>query len=124
MKRPRDHLAAALLVLGLLLSNGTAAAAPRATRANGRPLTTTGTTARVRIIDFAFRPRTITVSRGTRVRWVNRGSVNHTSTSNTGLWNSGTIAPGDSFSRVFRRAGTFRYHCTIHTDMRGRVVVQ
>jgi plastocyanin len=125
MTRPRHHLAAALLIAGLVLvSNGTATAAPRVGSGVRRTVTTTGTVARVRIVDFAFRPRAITVSRGTRVRWVNRGSVAHTTTSNTGLWDSGRLAPGDTFSRVFRRAGTFRYHCTIHSDMKGRVVVQ
>ncbi len=78
---------------------------------------------RVRIVDFAFTPRTVTIARGTRVRWTNTGSAVHTSTSNTGTWDSGTIAPGASFSRVFRRTGTFRYHCSIHPNMKGKIVV-
>jgi plastocyanin len=82
-----------------------------------------GTIERVRIVDFAFRPRRIEISRGTRVRWVNAGEVQHTATSRTGVWDSGSLAPGDTFSRVFRSSGTFRYRCTIHTDMRGKVVV-
>lgn len=83
-----------------------------------------GVTARVRARDNFFRPRTITVERGTRVRWVNRGSNPHTTTSTKGLWDK-DIPVGGSASRVFRRRGTFRYICTIHEDlgMRGRVVV-
>ncbi len=81
------------------------------------------TVERVRIVDFAFRARVLEISRGTRVRWTNRGSVPHTTTSNTGIWDSGSIAPGGTFSRVFRNAGTFRYHCTIHTGMKGKIVV-
>jgi plastocyanin len=80
-------------------------------------------TARVRIVDFRFRPGTIEVARRTRVRWTNQGGVSHTSTSTNGMWDSGTLAPGDSFSRVFRRAGTFTYACSIHVDMTGTVVV-
>jgi plastocyanin len=78
---------------------------------------------RVKIVDFAFRPKTITVAKGTRVRWTNRGDTRHTTTSTRGLWDSGVLAVGDSFSRVFRKTGTFRYHCTIHSTMRGRIVV-
>jgi plastocyanin len=79
---------------------------------------------RVKIIDFAFTPRTITISKGTRVRWTNGGSVNHTTTSNKGVWDSGVLAPGAAFGRVFRRVGTFKYHCTIHpTLMHGKIVV-
>jgi plastocyanin len=78
----------------------------------------------VKIINFAFKPRAITIAKGTRVRWTNAGSVNHTTTSNKGVWDSGVLAPGATFGRVFRRAGTFKYHCTIHpTLMHGKIVV-
>jgi plastocyanin len=79
--------------------------------------------ARVKIVDFAFRPKTLSVAKGTRVKWVNRGNVTHTTTSNKGLWNSGKLAPGDTFSRVFKKAGTFKYHCSIHPSMVGKIVV-
>ncbi|HJS27014.1 MAG TPA: cupredoxin domain-containing protein [Actinomycetota bacterium] len=80
-------------------------------------------TARVRIVDNRFRPRNLTVDRGTRVRWVNRGSNPHTSTSNTGIWDSGTLSSGDRFSRRFGRRGTFRYHCEIHSTMTATITV-
>lgn len=80
-----------------------------------------GSRARVRIVDNRFRPASITVARGTRVRWVNRGDNNHTSTGNG--WNSGNISPGDAFTRRFRRRGTFSYHCQIHATMMGTVTV-
>ena len=77
---------------------------------------------RVRVVDFAFRPRNLTIARGTVVRWVNRGDVTHTTTSNTGLWGE-TLSPGETFRRRFRRIGTFRYHCTIHSSMTARITV-
>jgi plastocyanin len=81
-------------------------------------------TVRVRANDNFFRPRTITVERGTRVRWVNKGGNPHTTTSTKGLWDK-DIPVGGAATRVFRKRGTFRYTCTIHVDqgMRGRVVV-
>jgi plastocyanin len=33
------------------------------------------------------------------------------------------LAPGETFSRVFKNAGTLKYHCTIHSAMRGKIVV-
>lgn len=81
-------------------------------------------TERVRINDNArFSPRVLTVTRGTRVRWVNNDNLRHTSTSNTGIWESGTLQTGDSFNRIFRQVGTFRYHCRIHPQITGRIVV-
>ena len=77
---------------------------------------------RVRVVDFAFRPRNLTIAHGTVVRWMNRGDVTHTTTSNTGLWDE-TLSPGETFRRRFRRVGTFRYHCTIHSSMTARITV-
>lgn len=61
--------------------------------------------------------------RGT-VTWTNSGSNPHTSTGQNNLWNSGTLNPGQTFSRQFPQAGAFPYVCTIHAGMSGTVVVQ
>jgi plastocyanin len=40
------------------------------------------------------------------------------------LWDSGVLAPGATFGRVFRKVGTFKYHCTLHpTLMHGKIIV-
>jgi len=78
---------------------------------------------RVRIVDYVFSPRVITITRGTRIVWRNADRVPHTTTAMGGAWNSGSLAPGASFGRTFRRAGTFRYICAIHPHMRGTVRV-
>lgn len=75
----------------------------------------------VKMLDDRFRPRTIDIAKGAKVKWVNRGAHTHSSTS--GSWNSGLLGPGESFSRTFRHVGTFSYHCTVHPFMRGTVVV-
>ena len=93
-----------------------------------RPSTTTPSAPtsvkRVKIVNFAFKPTTMTIAKGTKVRWTNAGNTTHTSTSIRGVWDSGSLAPGDTFSRVFRKTGTFKYRCTIHpTLMHGKIVV-
>lgn len=110
------------VVLAIVLVLPAVAAADR-TAATGHAASAAVAVERVRIVDFAFRPRRVTVERGTRVRWVNRGAVAHTSTSTKGLWDSGLLAQGEGFTRVFRKAGTFRYLCTVHPAMTGRIVV-
>jgi plastocyanin len=75
------------------------------------------------MVNFAFRPRSLTISAGTKVRWVDREGT-HSSTSNTGLWDSGILSQGQAFGRVFRKAGTFKYHCSVHpTTMKGVITV-
>jgi plastocyanin len=58
------------------------------------------------------------------VNWVNSDSIAHTSTANDGSWASATLSPGQTFSRTFTAAGTFPYHCAIHPNMVGTVIVQ
>ena len=72
----------------------------------------------------AYNPNPIRVSVGGTVMWMNNDSITHTSTLDNGTWDSGTIAPGASFSRTFPTAGTFSYHCSIHPNMIGTVTVQ
>lgn len=78
---------------------------------------------RVRIVDNRFRPVSLTIERGTVVKWVNRGERNHTSTSDTGVWDSGILAPDETFRRRFRRLGVFEYGCTIHAGMDATITV-
>jgi plastocyanin len=90
----------------------------------------TAATASVSIVDFGFTPATLTVSAGTTVTWSNTGAVIHSVTSDTGAFDSSPscptgpcINPGASFSHVFAQAGTFAYHCKVHPNMTGTVVV-
>jgi len=77
----------------------------------------------VRIASFSFDPAALTVTAGQAVTWTNVDTVAHTTTSDTGAWNSGAIQPGQSFSQTFNTAGTFTYHCMIHPNMTGSITV-
>ena len=79
--------------------------------------------AQVSIKDFAFDPAALTVPVGTSVTWTNNDSTAHTVTSDDGTWDSGRIDVGGTYSHVFDQAGTFTYHCGIHTSMTGTITV-
>ncbi len=68
-------------------------------------------------------PPSITIKVGTTVRWTNQDSATHSVTSDTGVWDSGNVAQGATYSRVFDTVGTFAYHCAIHPSMKGTVIV-
>ena len=79
----------------------------------------------VSIQNFSFKPANIIIKRGTKVRWINKDSTTHTVTANKkGSFNSGRLGPGKSYTHTFNSAGKKRYHCNIHPDMRGSVVVK
>ena len=84
--------------------------------------------ARVRIVDSEFRPRQIKVKAGTTVTWKNEGRMAHTVTADDGSFESPTLGAGETFSRKFAEAGTYRYYCAFHggqggDGMSGTVVV-
>jgi plastocyanin len=67
----------------------------------------------------------LVISQGTTVKWTNDDEEAHTATSDTDIWDSGILEPGESFSYTFNDIGTFPYHCTIHgaDDMSGIIQV-
>jgi plastocyanin len=76
--------------------------------------------------DFFFVPQNITVTAGTTVRWTNVSTqgIPHTSSSDGGVWDSGTLNQGQQFDFTFNTPGTFPYHCEFHPEMIGSIVVQ
>ena len=77
----------------------------------------------VDIMNFTFSPQNLTIEVGATIEWINRDTAPHTSTSDTGVWDSGTLPTGESFQRTFAVPGTFPYHCGIHPSMTATVTV-
>ena len=112
-------------------------AAPKSggTGNTGSPPPSASTSAGVAIVDYSFSPSPVTIKVGGTVDWTNTGAATHTVTADDGAWTSGQVAgmgsatyggtgsAGGSFSRTFAAAGTYTYHCSIHTYMTGTVTV-
>jgi plastocyanin len=77
----------------------------------------------VSIVDFAFQPASIEVPAGSTVTWTNTGAAPHTVTADDGSFDSGKLGPGASFNQTFTTPGTYTYHCEVHPQMTGTVVV-
>ena len=80
-------------------------------------------TATVDIRDHAFNPAQLNVAPGTTVRFVNTDTEPHTATADNGLFDTGILQPGSSFDVFLDGSGTVAYHCELHPDMQGSVVV-
>jgi plastocyanin len=93
------------------------------------PSTNTGTSVSIvngssNLTTTAYSPNPVSISVGGTVTWTNNDVTAHTTTGDDGSWNSGSLAAGAKFSRTFPAAGTFTYHCTLHTGMVGTVTVR
>lgn len=77
----------------------------------------------VSIIDFSFEPQVLEIPVGSTVTWTNNDTAQHTATSTDGVWDSGILDQGGSFSFTFDTVGTFDYICSLHPNMTGQIVV-
>lgn len=115
-QRPRFWVltaATALLIFALLAGNGGAA----------EPVASASAAKTVSIVNFAFKPGTLTVKRGATVAFANTSNTAHTATKG-GSFDTKRIAPGKTKTVRFNQRGTFAYHCKIHSFMKGKVVVE
>lgn len=71
----------------------------------------------IELVDYKFEPAAMTIAPGTIVTAVNDSTTAHTWTSDTGVWNSGNINPGASFSFTFATPGTYKYECSYHYSL-------
>jgi plastocyanin len=71
----------------------------------------------------SFVPKTVHISTGTRVRWINYSGRTHTVTGSDGKWGSGDLLSGESYTVTFDRPGTYQYYCRHHEGMQGTIVV-
>ena len=78
----------------------------------------------VDILISGFQPADITTGRGSTIVWTNRDTVAHTVTTEDGRFDSGTIAPGNSFEQRFEKIRSYSYSCKFHPEMKGTVTIQ
>jgi plastocyanin len=111
--------AAIALVLVLLLTLGAGEAA-------AGPVDAPESEPHVDVREEYFYPSLVAVRRGGTVVWDFTGQATHDVVDDTGLelFDSGLTPPGGpSFAFTFAAAGTYRYVCTLHAGMTGRVQV-
>jgi plastocyanin len=85
---------------------------------------TDASTVTIGISDNVFEPASKTITPGTTVKWTNNGKKPHTVTSDKGDWGSPELAPGQTFTATFTKAGEFSYHCKLHPEMKATISVK
>ena len=83
-----------------------------------------GAQATVTIEDFAFAPGNLEVPTGAKVTWTNKDSAPHDATARNGEWQTERLSGGESDSLTFETPGKYDYYCSIHPDMKARLVVR
>ena len=123
MKKYRLFTIIAILTV-VLMMGGTGCSTSKTTTPAPTNTTTAAASNTINIVNFTFTPGTLTVKAGTTVTWTNNDSMTHTVTSDNGVFDSGNLTPGQTFSYTFNNAGKFTCHCVIHSYMKGTIIVQ
>lgn len=107
------------VVLGVLLAaalGGQSALAPAAG------------TKTIRVKENAFSPKRVTIAKNTLVtwRWASGAGGHDITSRGKKRFRSAAVKAGGTHRYRFRKAGTYRYVCTLHEDdgMTGRIVVR
>lgn len=72
----------------------------------------------------AFTPSTLNVSVNSTVTWTNKDNTTHNVSSDDKSFVSSDMNNGATFQHQFTKTGTYTYHCTFHSNMTGKIVVQ
>jgi plastocyanin len=84
----------------------------------------TATDATVKIDNFTFGPKVLTVKAGTTVTWVNQDDIPHTIVDKSRkVFRSKPLDTDDQYSFTFTQPGTYDYFCGLHPHMTAQVVV-
>ena len=120
-----DRIARFATAFALILAACSAGASPTppGSSAPGASSGGAGGSSAVEIKSSTYNPATVTANVGGKVTWTNNDSVTHTVTLDDNSADSGDLAAGSSFDHTFATAGTFAYHCKIHSSMHGTVTV-
>jgi len=69
-----------------------------------------------------FVPSYSAIIKESRVTWHNEDDKIHTVSGEN--WGSPELAPGQSYSRSFDLSGEYDYHCSLHPEMTGKIIVE
>ena len=88
-----------------------------------------GKTVSISMKNIQFNPKTLTVAKGTTVKWTNDDSVNHDVTKKGGpgpdfASGQGNLAKGATYKQTLSTPGTISYVCTVHPGMAGTITVK
>jgi plastocyanin len=75
----------------------------------------------VAVADNSFSPADLKVAVGDTVTFENEGQIAHTVTGDD--FDSGSMAPSDTFTFEASEVGTFTYVCSFHPGMQGTISV-
>jgi plastocyanin len=117
----RKVLLATIVLLGVVFLAHTtlpASAKPPDAGANGQTVYT------ITIKNFMFSSPDLHVPVGSKVTWLNQDEEPHTVVEINRAFSSNALDTNEGFTYQFKRAGTYKFFCTLHPRMTGTITVE
>jgi plastocyanin len=114
--------AAYFLASGPVTASPVATAAVRGKTLSAKPAAAAGPVM-VKISNFTFGPKEVTVKVGQTITWTNDDDIPHTVVATDKSFRSKVLDTGQSFSFTFTKPGQIAYFCSLHPMMTGKVNV-
>ena len=132
-RRPMQALGL-FAMLALAGCGGTAATGGPSVVASAAPAVSSGavaacapstgsSTVAVSIVDFSFTPAAISAKVGDIITFTNNGAKSHSATLDAGDCDTGILTGGASGGLTFSKAGTYAFHCAVHSSMTGTIAI-
>ncbi|MCK4267827.1 MAG: cupredoxin domain-containing protein [Actinomycetia bacterium] len=93
-------------------------------KSNDSDLKTGEISQEVLIENLAFKAAATAIKAGTTIIWKNKDSEDHEIHANDGAWHSEPVGQGEIFELKFDATGKYGYHCHIHPEMNGTIIVE
>ena len=78
----------------------------------------------VTIENFTYTPETVRVKAGTVITWTNNDAEAHSASADDGSFDTGLMERGQSASVTLTEPGEYTYHCSLHPNMTGKIIVE
>src|SRR6476661_7815263 len=117
MKKKLPMFICAVSLLGIVMMSSAGRAAVTALEDKQANVT-------VKMVNFTYSPDPLTVTVGTTVRWINYDDDQHNVVSDDKSFKSKLLDKNQDYSYTFAKKGTYRYICSIHPKMVGKVTVE
>lgn len=119
------------IVAGYYLLSGTASPPPATTKSSAASVQIPSGTGTNQALNFSPQAITVVIGVNNTITWLNDDSTFHTITftsapsgvSPSSLTDPSNLLAGGSYSVTLTTPGTYQYHCTIHSWMRGTITV-
>lgn len=119
----RRLLGSLTALLAALVVTSACGSTPSKSGGGGKSSSASGSVT-VQVKDFTFNPKTLTVTKGTKVTWKFEDSADHNVLAGDMSFKSPDLKSGGTYSFTFNKPGTYQYICGIHQYMTATVTVK